>query len=451
MLIAIASLSLQATHRLITVHDLTAQQLPFPSDFIFGIATSSSQNEEDSKNSSWSSMTQSPGAACKSWSLWNDDIEKLAYLGVDSYRFSIEWSRIQPTANSFDQDAIDHYVTLCQKLQAYGIQPLVCLHHYSDPIWFLQAGGFAYEQNIKIFTNYCKKIYEALRPYVKNWIVISQPTGYALKAYHQAMQPPFIKDSNLAELVMLNLFKTHIKVYDMMHHTYATTKLGLKPSIGICHQIVQMEPYIPYSPLDHIVATFADRLFNKSFFRFFSNGHFRGLKPLFDIAYIPQASQKFDFFALSYYCPKSFLWAKPQRPKALLSHQTADLERVIDKEGMYNAIVQAASLGKPVYIVESGIDPVDDDQRILLLNSYLSAILQALRDGYDVKSYYYWTLMDNYEWSKARGTSHFGLYHNRVIDADGTLDPEYDNHKKMLKPSGKAYKEMIKKQHEKTI
>jgi beta-glucosidase len=447
------------THLDIQVLDLAINQGNFSQNFAWGVASASSQNEEDSLNNSWSpaylasknqSNLASPGAACKSWCQWQDDIDKLVYLGVSSYRLSIEWSRVQPTADRFDQSAIDHYVQICKALVAHNITPMICLHHYSDPAWFLEMGGFSQEKNIPLFTKFCQKIYFALRPYVAQWIVISQPCAYALKGYSQAMQPPFIKDGHMAEMVMLNLFKAHIQVYDMMHNSYDQKNIGLQPYVGLCHQITQMQAYTPYSPLDHAVATAADRMYNKSLLRFFKTGHFRCLKPLIDIAYIPNAPQKFDFFALSYYCPKSFTRTKAIAPKSASTHLTADLSRVIDKQGMYDAIFQASQLGKPVIVVESGINPTDDNQRILLLNSYLSAISQAIADGYDVRGYYHWTLMDNYEWAQPFDYSHFGLYKNRVINVAGDLHPDYKNHDAMLKPSGKYYKNIMVKQSQKS-
>ncbi|MDP3787752.1 MAG: family 1 glycosylhydrolase [Candidatus Chromulinivorax sp.] len=446
------------THPEINVQQLAEITGNFPADFTWGVSTASTQNEEDSKNNSWTdsylaskgkSDLSSPGKACNSWTQWQDDIDKAVYLGLNGYRLSIEWSRVQPTADSFDQAAIDHYVEICKQLHAQGIAPMVCLHHYSDPIWFLDMGGFAQEENIKIFTAFCQKMYEALRPYVAQWIVISQPAAYAIKSYKVAMMPPFLKNSGLEDTVMLNLFKAHIQVYDIMHNSYNQSHRGLEPQIGLCHQINQMQPNTVYNPFEHLVANFADRLYNKSLLRFFSTGHFRTLTPMIDIAYIPDAPQKFDFFALSYYSPQSFNWITPVTPHAQETHLSADKIRVIDKQGMYDAITQVAKLNKPIYVVESGINPVDETQRILLLNSYLSAINQAIKNKYDVRGYYNWTSMDNYEWGKPRDATHFGLYKNRVINEQGDLDPNFRNHELMLKDGGKYYKNIIARQKQK--
>ena len=391
----------------IKVKNLATTRLNFPSNFEWGVATSSTQNEESGHNNSWAKSylqtipgkedVTSPNFACKSWEHWQDDIDKVINLGCNSYRISIEWSRVEPSPGKFDQSAINHYVKIAQYCKDHNIQLMVCLHHYSDPIWFMNQGGFAKEENIPLFTEYCKTMYENLNKYVSQWIVISQPVAYAVKGYKVAMQPPFLKNSGLEETVMLNMFKSHIAVYNGMHSTYNITKKGKKPSVGLCHQIVQMKAANPLNPIEQLVALFADRLYNQTLLRTFTDGHFQSLTPMIDIAYLPQAPSSFDFFALSYYSPLSFTGIKSGSPKTTEDLTTADTGRVIDKDGMYDAIVQASKLGKPVYVVENGINPKTEGQRELLLNSYLSAISQTITDGYDVRGYLHWTLMDDYE------------------------------------------------------
>ncbi len=445
----------------ISVKNLAQEKGNFPADFNFSISTSSTQNEENSNNNTWSPSyiknttgkkhLETPEFACKSWKHWQDDIDKVIHLGCNSYRFSIEWSRIQPTADSFDKAAIAHYVAMAQYCQKHHIKVTICLHHYSDPVWFMEQGGFAEEQNLQHFETYCQKMYEALRPYVGQWIVISQPVAYAVKGYKAGMMPPFLTNSGLENKVMLNMFKAHMHVYDIMHDTYNQTKIGQKPQIGICHQIVQMQPTNWINPFDQLVANFADRLYNKTLLRFFTDGHFRSLTPKIDIGYELQAPQKFDFFALSYYSPLAFNGTKTNAPTCSPECACPDNFRIIDKQGMYDAIVQASKLGKPIYIVENGITTTNEDQRKLLLNSYLSAISQAISDGYDVRGYSYWTLMNDYEWMNVKlgedeipCMSEFGLYKNRVINkTTGELDPNFKKHDLMLKEGGQHYKNII--------
>jgi len=444
------------------VQNLAEEHAAFPCDFQWGISTSSTQCEESSENNSWSKEylqtisgkenLPTPDFACKSFEHWQDDIDKVIHLGCNSYRLSIEWSRVQPTADTFDESVIEHYLKIVKYCKDHNISPMICLHHYSDPIWFMNNGGFAQEKNIEKFVTYSQKIYENLRPYVGQWIVISQPVAYAIKGYKVAMQPPFLKDSGLDDTVMLNLFKAHIAVYDMMHDMYDTTNIGQVPKVGICHQIVQMQPAHAYNPLESLVTTLADRMNNQSLLRFFSNGHLESMIPMKEIAYIPNAPKKFDFFALSYYSPLAFNWITPGAPVVADELQTLDALRVIDKDGLYDAITQAASLGKPVYIVENGINPKTEEQRELLLNSYISAIKKALTDGYDVRGYMHWTLMDNYEWGSVSTTGQakaFGLYKNRITDHEtGELHSDFNDHDTLLKQSGQHYKNIIQKQTE---
>lgn len=448
----------------IDVKKATQDKLNFPANFAWGVSTSSTQTENSSENNSWSRTyldtitdkknTIAPNFACDSWNNWKDDIDKVAYLGCTSYRISIEWSRIEPSLGIFDQDAINHYVDIAKYCQEKNIQLMCCLHHYSDPIWFLEQGGFAQEKNIQLFTAYCKKMYEALCPFVKQWIVISQSVVYALKGYKVGILPPFLKDSGLEATVMLNMFNAHIAVYDMMHKSFSLNQIGIKPEVGLCHQIVQMKAANPYNPIEQLIASLADRLSNQTLLRTFTDGHFQSLTPMVDIAYLPEAPAKFDFFALSYYSPVAFTGATPNAPACPDDHRSCDALRIIDKDGMYDAIVQACKLGKPVYIVENGINPKNEEQRELLLDSYLSAISQAINDGYNVIGYMHWTLMNNYQWcyvdaqgNAQQNSTDFGLYKNRVInDITGTLDPDYMNHDLMLKQSGKYYKNIIKTQ-----
>lgn len=451
----------QPVGQIIQVKNLAEEKLNFPDTFTWGVCTSSTQTEATSHKNCWSRSyldtiehkknTIVPNYACDSWTYWKDDIDKALYLGCSSYRISIEWSRIETSIGVFNQDAIDHYITIAKYCHEQNIQLMCCLHHYSDPIWFMELGGFAQEENIEIFTNYCKKMYEALRPHISQWIVISQPVAYALKCYKVGMQPPFLKNSGLETVVMLHMFQAHIAVYDIMHNAYTTSNIGKKPEVGLCHQIVQMKAAHSYNPLEQLVATFADRLSNQTLLRTFTDGHFQSLIPMVDIAYVPNAPSKFDFFALSYYSPLAFSGITPHGPSCLEECMTKDALRIIDKDGMYDAIVQASKLGKPIYIVENGINPKTEAQREFFLNSYLSAISQAIADGYDVRGYQHWTLMNNYEWCYIdeqgninQNNPDFGLYRNRVInDVTGELHPEFRDHDALLKESGLYYKKII--------
>ena len=450
--------------------DLSDKKLEFQSSknnaqFLWGIGTAEAQIIENGNNHGWSqeyidryvsyedknkeNAKYAPTShGCLSWNNWEDDIEKVKTLGCTAYRFSVEWSRVQPTKNGgFDKKAIDHYVAIAQKLQEEGIDPMVCLHHYSDPIWFLEEGGFSKEENVVQFKEFCMKMHEALNPHVEKWIISSQPVSYAIKGYKTAMAPPFLKGSGKDSDVAFNLLKAHTEIYDAMHQAYeeATNKNDIKePFIGICHQTVQMKPFYALDPVSKLIAFIGSRMYNDSFFNFFKAGKFQWLSPISSKT-VEDAQSKFDFFALSYYCPSYFYGPAKVEPKVAPQLETDDEMRIIHAQGMYDAIKEAALLGKPVYVVENGIDTKDEEKRKFFFNSYLSAIAKAIQDGCDVRGYFHWTLMDNYEWGKKDGSTHYGLFKNRS-DEKGELKSGYNKHEKMLKESGHHYKQIIKRQ-----
>lgn len=428
----------------VEIMDLSTTKVNFGNDFLWGIGTSSGQ-VEDNLNNTWTLQDIADHGLCPSsfncgsFTHWQDDIDKVVHLGCNSYRLSIEWSRVEPTEGTFNEQALLHYQNICKKLVEKNITPMICLHHYTDPQWFLAKGGFTRPENIVYFTKYANKVAEYLSEYVTLWIPISQPAAYALKGYKSAMHPPFENDLNKAGQVALNMMNAHVASYKILK------KVNPENQVGICHQIVDMHASRLWHPLDHLCALFADRLYNKSLLRFFTTGKFRWLKPKYTIASNPEAPECFDFFGLSYYSPLYFKGTQSCQINTDPQRATNDEIRVISEQGMYKAIQAAASLNKPVYVVENGINTTNENKKIFFFNSQISAIWKAIDDGYDVRGYLPWTLMDNYEWGYKENSKHFGLYKNRMISAT-TMQPSWKDHNSMLKPSGQHYKNIIRQQ-----
>lgn len=426
----------------INIVDASEVKLNFPATFHWGIGTSSGQ-VEDQLNNTWTDdrlreKEMHPSSFnCGSFTHWQDDIDKVAHLGCNSYRFSIEWSRVEPEEGHYNIESLRHYQKICRSLKSKNIQPMVCLHHYTDPTWFLENGGFAHKDNIEKFIQYINKVYEYLGDYVQLWIPISQPAAYAIKGYKGAMHPPFENNLQTAGTVTLNMLNAHVQAYELLKAK------NVENQIGICHQIVHMQAARTWNPIDNIFATFADRLYNKSVLRFFSTGQFRWLCPKYTIEVNNKAPQSFDFFGLSYYSPLYFKGKVSCQINTNPMRSTEDPIRIICENGMYKAIQIAASLGKPVYIVENGINTQDENKRKFFFNSQVSAISKALADGYNVLGYYPWTLMDNYEWGYEVGAKHFGLYHNRMV-SHTTMTHNWQSHETMLKAGGKHYQGIIK-------
>ena len=115
-------------------------------------------------------------------------------IGVNAYRFSVEWSKIMPTINKIDQDAIDHYREVCIALIDSGLVPVVTLHHFTHPLWFEDLGGFEKEENIKYFLEFSELIFNELSDIVKYWCTINEPAVYVSQGYFNGVFPPGKKD-----------------------------------------------------------------------------------------------------------------------------------------------------------------------------------------------------------------------------------------------------------------
>lgn len=192
---------------------LTSQQaldktasLKFPSSFLWGTATAAYQIEGGLHQCNWSMWEkqgtrqhdgqptveghQKAGRACNSWEMFDQDLEAMKKLGMKMYRFSVEWSRIEPACGSFDEAALQRYLSWCQKLKAAGIEPMVTLHHFTEPDWFVEKGGWEVRENIDYFQAFVERTTEVLAPSCNFWTTMNELNGYAICGWLAGVHPP---------------------------------------------------------------------------------------------------------------------------------------------------------------------------------------------------------------------------------------------------------------------
>jgi len=225
---------------------IDTDDIVFPKDFLWGTGTSAYQVEGDCTNNNWSELEnqtkedgtpflpKKSGKACDHWNRYKEDIQLMKNIGLDAYRFSIEWSKVEPEEGKFDEAALQHYADVCDELQRQGIEPVVGLHHYTDPIWFVQKGGFEKEENIENYVTFAQKVFEKLKDKARIWITFNSPDAYAIKGYMQAMMPPFKKDWQLMGLVFKNVLEAHVR-------TYQALKTGLRHM-----HVHKVDPFVQY-------------------------------------------------------------------------------------------------------------------------------------------------------------------------------------------------------------
>src|SRR5919204_1383787 len=168
----------------------------FPPGFLWGAATAAYQIEGNGTNTDWWRAEQArqlpyaSGDACDSWRRWPDDVRLLQTLGLNAYRLSVEWARIEPEPGRFDAGALDNYRRLLEALRAAGVEPLVTLHHFVNPLWLADMGGWTNPQVVPRFARYADRVSRALGDLVTWWITINEPSILAFKSYIEATWPP---------------------------------------------------------------------------------------------------------------------------------------------------------------------------------------------------------------------------------------------------------------------
>ena len=394
--------------------------LSFPPDFLWGVASSAHQVEGGCTNNQWSRFEAEPGrikggqrsgAACEHWTRYPEDIALMQALGARAYRFSVEWSKVEPAPGRFDDDAIAHYARVCQALRAAGIAPVVTLHHFTHPLWFEDAGAFADRRNIDAFVRFAGVVFDALRPHVDLWCTINEPEVVAMEGYLRGTFPPGQRDSRRAAEVLHNLLAAHAAAY----HALKARPGGDAAQIGLVKNIFHFDPDRRWHLGDWAAARAAHRFFNGAVLDALAGDRFRlripGLARVDRV--IDGLSRSLDFIGLNYYSQIHLRLdlRAPERaaPVARPGDVPTDMPYAIYAEGLYRALHQVAPLGRPIYVTENGIADAADDRRALFLRRYLYALSRAVREGLDVRGYFYWSLMDNFEWAEGYDMR-FGLY-----------------------------------------
>jgi beta-glucosidase len=403
--------------------------LSFPPGFRWGAATASHQNEGGNEANQWAAWEQQPdrihegqrSGRATDW--WNPasaaaDFDRAADMGLNALRVSIEWSRVEPESGEFSREALAHYRDMMRGLRQRGIEPLVTLHHFTDPLWLTAIGGWENPLISDYFARYVTRVVDALGAEVDFWCTINEPLVYAFYGYKDGRFPPGGHSIRRAVNVLRNMLLAHGRAYRTIHRIQNAARVGL------AHHMRYFVPANPASALDRKVTAWLDQVANRSTLNAITAGR---LTPLLGIGQtVPQLIDASDYIGVNFYStahvafsrldPGMFFARQYITPHLDPCDQTPDGEPFceINPQGMYLVLTDLARYGKPIYVTEHGLPDHDDDQRPYVLVTYLSEMWRALQAGADVRGYYHWTLVDNFEWA-AGWSLRFGL-----ID----LDPE---------------------------
>ena len=397
-------------------------RLPFPEGFLWGSATSAHQVEGNCDRNQWWQWEQGglrarpggyvhdgsvSGIACDYYHRFDDDHRLAAELGNRSLRISIEWSRIEPEANLFDAGAIDHYKRVCDSMLRHGLQPTITLHHFTNPVWAQRLGGWENPQMADWLARFAARAVRELGERVRLWWTINEPTIAPILCYLFGVHPPCVRDLGRAVVVARNVLTAHAAMYRAIHEA-ATSTVQAGPVL----QMPYFEPLDPEREADRLASQASDRLANEYFLRGLAEGVV--IPPVGAGEVIPGLAASYDVVGLNYYM-RMLCQGGADDVGLVGKRRPCEPDRFADEmgwevypEGMYLNLLRAAGLGKPLYVTENGMATLDDSARTAHLHAHLERLWRAIHDGADVRGYFYWSLMDNFEWAEGY-SRHFGL------------------------------------------
>jgi beta-glucosidase len=389
----------------------------FPRGFLWGTATSSHQVEGYNTNNQWWAWEQQPGriingdksgAACDWWGgRWRADFDRAAETSQNAHRFSIEWSRVQPVPDKWDETAIDRYREMARGLHDREMTPLVTLHHFTDPLWMEEQGGWENEAVVEKFAAYTRKVVEALQEYVNLWVTINEPNIYTVFSYYFGVFPPGVPGLKTAMQVFTNLVKAHASAY------YAIKEIQPTARIGISQHFRGFRPARSWSPPDRWLAGLLHNVFNDSFQRALATGE---LRFPFNRIRIPEVKGTQDYIGLNYFTEEQVTIDLRNREELFTrrfyepnAEVTNDGFIANKPEGFYRALAWCNGFKLPIIITENGLNDREDSLRPRYLVEHLHQLWRAVNFNFPVKGYFHWTLVDNFEWERG-WSQRFGLW-----------------------------------------
>ena len=420
--------------------------LVFPKGFLWGTATASYQvegaaNEDGRGKSIWDTFSHTPGKilnndngdiACDFYHKYKEDIQLIKSLNAKSYRFSISWSRIFPEGTGTpNQKGLDFYSRMVDELLANGIEPFGTLYHWDLPQALQDKNkGWQSKDTAKAFADYAGYMAEKLSDRVKHFFTLNELWTFIQLGYGDGVFAPGLK-LPAAELYQARhhaVLAHGLAVEAIRAKGKAGTKVGLAENIKVGVPVFE-------SPENIKAAETATREFNAGYMTVIMEGKYTDsfLKkagadaPKFTAEELKTISSPLDFCGINIYNPEAYVQAAAnedgfEKIPFAKSHPTSTSKwQILGPESLYWGARHTQKLWnvKEIYITENGTSGTDeltadkkvyDTDRITFLRNYLTQLQRATSEGVPVKGYFYWSLVDNFEWASGYGTR-FGLYY----------------------------------------
>lgn len=371
--------------------------MTYPKGFYWGTATSAHQTEGNNINSDWWELehqqngpcAEPSGDACDSYHRYREDIEIVAALGLNAYRFSVEWARIEPEPGEFSQAAIDHYRRMIDTVRAAGLEPFITLHHFTTPRWLIHRGGWGNADVPDLFSRYTERVLPLLEgtEYV---CTINEPniaSALSRLSGPSTMQTAGLPDPDLA--VSDGLTRAHHRAVEIVR------SVGVKAGWAVATQA-----YHPVAGAEEVAAEYA----RERETRFLD------------------AAQDDDWLGVQAYT-RTFVGPNGPLPvpEGAKTTQTGwEYWPPAVAWGLREAAKHCP--GVPLLVTENGIATDKDDDRLNYVQGAVAGLREVLAEGIDVRGYFYWSLLDNFEWAAGYGPK-FGLVQVDQTTFERTVKP----------------------------
>lgn len=408
--------------------------LAFPKKFLWGAATSAHQVEGNTHNqwSVWelenakSKAAQAPhqwddldswpdikdeatdpgtyvsGVGADHYNLYQEDFDLLQKMNMNAFRFSIEWSRVEPNEGAWNVEAIEHYKQYLADLKKRGIEPVVTLFHFTLPVWFTALGGFEKRKNVKYFTRFAEKIVSELGASVRLIITINEPEVYAYESYHTGNWPPNVTSNWQLYRVLNNLAYAHNQVADVIHSMNRRYKVSIAKNS--CYFYAGDNAWLSRKSADIMQYLQDDYLLKK-------------------------VTKRCDFLGMNFYFSNRVYGYRVHSPEEKVSDMGWDLSPV-DIQHALERLHEKYKL--PIIITENGLADGEDEYRQWWLTQTLIGMQKAMDNGVRLDGYLHWSLIDNFEWDKG------------VWPRFGLASVDYATKKRTLRPSAVWFGKVIK-------
>ncbi len=408
--------------------------LSFPKKFLWGAATAAHQVEGGNHNqwsvwekenakaravqaahhagdlASWPRIAKEAsdpgnyisGPLARHYEFYEHDFDLLQKMNMNAYRFSVEWSRIEPQAGAWNVEAIEHYKQYVRALKKRDIEPIVTLFHFSLPTWFAAMDGFEKRSNVKYFTRFVRKIVSELGIDIRLIITINEPGIYAGESYLRGQWPPALHSRKKTFQVLNNLAYAHNQAAAVIH------SLNRRYRVSVSHNSTYF-----YAGDDAWLSRYTVAV----------------LQNVYDDYFLKRVAKSCDFLGLNFYFSNRVYGYRVHNADITVN----DLGWDLSPGDIQFALERLSEKYKlPILITENGLADAEDTHRQWWITETLRGMRAAMDNGVKLEGYLHWSLIDNFEWAEGKWPR-FGLAH-----------VDYKTGKRTLRPSAIWFGKVIK-------